>query len=45
MAEILADNNDIHVNVMTFKGKDEIEYLKRDEFGYTCLEFTKEILV
>lgn len=30
MAEILADKNDIHINVMTFKGKDKTEYLKRD---------------
>ena len=37
MAEILADENDIVVNVMTFKGNDKTEYLKRDEFGYTCI--------
>ncbi len=37
MAEILADKNDIVVNVMTFKGKDKTNYLKRNEFGYTCL--------
>lgn len=42
MAEILADKNDIHVNVMTFKGKDKTEYLKRDEFGYTCLLYAYE---
>ena len=32
MAEILADENDIVVNVMTFKGKNKAQYLKRDEF-------------
>lgn len=37
MAEILADENDIVVNVMTFKWKDKTQYLKRNEFGYTCL--------
>lgn len=37
MAEIFADENDIIVNVMTFKGKDKTQYLKREEFGYTCL--------
>ena len=42
MAEILADKNDIHVNVMTFKGKDKTQYLKRDEFGYTCLLYAYE---
>ena len=42
MAEILADTNDIHVNVMTFKGKDKTEYLKRDEFGYRCLLYAYE---
>lgn len=42
MAEILADKNDIHINVMTFKGKDKTEYLKRDEFGYTCLLYAYE---
>lgn len=37
MAEILSDENDIVVNVMTFNGKDKTQYLKRNEFGYTCL--------
>lgn len=42
MAEILADENDIIVNVMTFKGKDKTQYLKREEFGYTCLLWAYE---
>ena len=42
MAEILADENDIVVNVMVFKGKDKTEYLRREEFGYTCLLWAYE---
>ena len=42
LAEILADENDIVVNVMTFKGKDKTEYLRREEFGYTCLLWAYE---
>ena len=37
MAEMLADENSNSVKVSVFKGKDKSEFLKRNEYGYTCL--------
>ena len=42
MAELLADNNDIVINVATFATKDKTEYLKRNEFGGKCLLLAME---
>ena len=42
MAELLADDNDIVINVATFAGIDKTEYLKRDEFGGVCLLYALE---
>ncbi len=37
MAELLADNNDISIKVVTFAGKDKSVMLKRTEYGGKCL--------
>lgn len=37
MAELLSDNNDISVKVVTFAGKDKTVMLKRTEYGMKCL--------
>lgn len=37
MAEMLADENSNSVKVAAFKGKDKSEFVKRNEYGYTCL--------
>jgi predicted HTH transcriptional regulator len=37
MAELLADKNDVSIKVVTFKGKDKTEMVRRTEFGYKCL--------
>ena len=37
MAGILADKNDISIKVVTFRGKDKNEIIKRNEYGYKCL--------
>lgn len=37
MAGLLADNNDISIKVVTFRGKDKNEIIKRNEYGYKCL--------
>ncbi len=42
MAEILADENDLVINIATFKGKDKSEYLKRQDFGGRCLLYAVE---
>lgn len=42
LAEILADNNDIVINVATFSSSDKTEYLKREEFGGKCLLLAME---
>ena len=42
LAEILADKNDIVVNVATFATTDKTEYLKRNEFGGKCLLLAME---
>ena len=42
MAFILADKNDIVINVATFATTDKSKYLKRDEFGGVCLLYAME---
>lgn len=42
LAEILADENDIVINVATFASNDKTRYLKRDEFGGKCLLLAME---
>ena len=42
MAELLADENDLVINVATFKGLDKSEYLKRQDFGGRCLLYAVE---
>lgn len=42
MAELLADKNDIVINVATFATKDKTIYLKRNEFGGKCLLLAME---
>jgi len=37
MAELLSDNNDISIKVVTFAGKDKTVMLKRTEYGMKCL--------
>lgn len=37
LAEILADENMNSIKVAVFKGKDKSEFVKRNEYGYTCL--------
>ncbi len=37
MAGLLADKNDISIKVVTFRGKDKNELIKRNEYGYKCL--------
>ncbi len=42
LAEILADKNDIVINVATFSSPDKTKYLKREEFGGKCLLLAME---
>ena len=42
LAEILADTNDIVINVATFASTDKTSYLKREEFGGKCLLLAME---
>jgi len=37
LAELLADNNYISIKVAVFQGKDKSVFLKRNEYGNTCL--------
>lgn len=37
MAELLADENDVSIKVVTFAGKDKSVMIKRTEYGYKCL--------
>ena len=37
MATLLADKNDVSIKVVTFRGKDKQEVIKRTEYGYRCL--------
>ena len=42
LAEILADKNDIVINVATFSSNDKTKYLKREQFGGKCLLLAME---
>ena len=42
MAELLADDNNISINVATFAGTDRTQYLRRNEFGNKCLLLAME---
>lgn len=42
LAELLADKNDIVINVATFETTDKTKYLKREEFGGKCLLLAME---
>lgn len=37
MAELLADENDISMKVVTFAGNDKSEVIRRNEYGFKCL--------
>lgn len=37
MAELLADENDVSIKVVTFQGKNKSVVLKRTDYGYKCL--------
>ena len=37
IAEILSDNNNCSIKVVRFKGKDKLEMISRNEFGYKCM--------
>lgn len=37
MAELLADNNNISIKVVTFSGVDKSAIVKRNEYGFKCL--------
>lgn len=37
LADILADDNLISIKVAVFKGKDKSQFIKRNEYGNTCL--------
>ncbi len=42
MAGLLADNNDVSIKVVTFKGRDKREMIRRNEYGYKCLLISME---
>ena len=42
MAELLADKNDISIKVVTFKGTDKSEIIKRNEYGFKCLALSMD---
>ncbi len=42
LAELLADKNDIVINVATFASSDKTKYLRREEFGGKCLLLAME---
>ena len=42
LAEILADKNDIVINVAVFASTDKTQYLRREEFGGKCLLLAME---
>jgi len=37
LAQLLADQNDTSIKVVTFAGKDKTKLIKRTEYGYKCL--------
>ena len=37
LADILSDNNNVSIKVVRFRGKDKMEMIARNEFGFKCL--------
>lgn len=37
LAQLLADENDISIKVVRFKGTDKLQMISRNEYGYKCL--------
>lgn len=42
MAELLSDKNNISIKVVTFRGKDKSEIIKRNEYGFKCLALSMD---
>ena len=42
LAELLADQNNVSIKVVTFKGKDKSEIIKRNEYGFKCLALSMD---
>ncbi len=42
IADLLADENMNSIKVAVFKGKDKSDYLKRNEYGFTCLLYAMD---
>ena len=42
LGELLADENMISIKVAVFKGRDKSEFIKRNEYGNTCLIYALE---
>lgn len=42
LGELLADQNMVSIKVAVFKGKDKSEFIKRNEYGNTCLVYALE---
>ena len=42
MAELLADKNNLSIKVVTFRGKDKSEIIKRNEYGFKCLALSMD---
>lgn len=39
LADLLSDENSVSIKVAIFKGKTKADYLKRNEYGFTCILF------
>ena len=42
IADLLCDENMNSIKVATFKGKDKSDYLKRNEYGFTCILYSMD---
>lgn len=40
LAELLSDENTTSIKVAVFKGKDKSKFIKRNEYGYTCILYS-----
>ena len=45
MATLLADKNDISIKVVTFKGTDKSNLVKRNEYGFKCLPIAMDQVI
>lgn len=43
LADILSDKNNTSIKVIRFKGKDKMEMVSRNEFGYRCLFLSMKV--